>query len=669
MLFFEIDTMHTLAVPRRAPALKPLALASALAISLIASAAHGADQALSTVVISGSRFASDPSLMPIGATVITADQIRRAGAANVNQAIRKVGGVYGRQSLDGSPDFGLDLRGFGANSSQNMVLVLDGVRLSENELSGTVLSTIPIDTVDRIEIIRGGASVLYGEGATGGVIQIFTKRPAKNSHYGMLSAEAGQFGLRDLRAAAGHSWDGFAFDAAIGDLKTDNDRDHNEFENRNFSGGLQWSYAGGRAGVRVESARQDAQFPGSLTQAMFDANPHAASTPEDFGSLDSDRVSAFVEHRIGALDFAAELSHREKTVGATYHYAFGGQSFVSASKYDSEQTQFSPRVRHLAKFGGMLNEVVAGIDLVRWNRLTTADYSKADATQKSKAFYLRDELKFDAAHNARIAVGARHEKFEKDTVDPIAFNPAPEHVEQSQNAWEVQGSFDVMPLVNLYAKAGQSYRVPNADENGFRSTAVPLKVQTSHDIEFGTTIGNADRQLVARVFRHALDNEIFYDPTLNFGTNTNLDPTKRQGIEIDAQARIAADWRVSAHLQHVKAEFTEGRNAGREMVLVPKNILSARLSWAPAAGHSADVGVQWVDSQRFGSDFDNSCGARIASYTTIDARYARRYGAWEFALAGLNLADKQHYSNAFLCRAGIYPSDGRQLKLSARYDF
>ena len=56
-----------------------------------------------------------------------------------------------------------------------MVLVLDGVRLSENELGGAALSTIPIDTVDRIEIIRGGASVLYGEGATGGVIIITTK--------------------------------------------------------------------------------------------------------------------------------------------------------------------------------------------------------------------------------------------------------------------------------------------------------------------------------------------------------------------------------------------------------------------------------------------------------------------------------------------------------------
>lgn len=669
MLFFENDIMTFPVTPRRAPALKPLALVSALSLGFIASPALADDQALPSVLVTGSRFASDPALMPIGATVITADEIRRAGVSDVNQAIRKIGGVYGRQSLDGSPNFGLDLRGFGANSSQNLVVVLDGVRLSENELGGALLSTIPVETVERIEIIRGGASVLYGDGGTGGVIQIVTKRPNKNGSHGSLSAELGQFGQRDLRASASRAWDGFALDAALGHQSTDNYRDHNEFKSNTFSGGAQWAYAGGRFGVRIDSARQDMQFPGSLTLAQFEANPRQTLTPQDFGSLSSDRATAFLEHHIGNIDLAAELSHREKTVDATYNYSFGGQKVISKSTYDSKQTQFSPRVRQLTQFGDTLNEMVIGMDLIRWSRITDADFSKADASQRSKAFYLRDEIRWDAAHDGRLAVGARHEVFDKDYVDPLSFNPAPESSSQAQNAWDVQGSYSVLPLVNLYAKAGQSYRVANADENSFRSSTMVLKVQTSHDLEFGATFGDAAQQLTARVFRHDLKNEIFYDPTLNFGVNTNLDPTQRQGVEIDAQSRIAANWRVSGHLQHVNAKFTEGPNAGREMVLVPKNILSARLSWVPSDGQSADLGAQWVDSQRYGNDFTNACAARIPSYTTLDARYARKVGAWEFALSGLNLADKQYFSNAFLCQAGIYPSAGRQLKVSARYDF
>ena len=656
--------------PRRAPAPKPLAIAIALSLCLFASA-RAEDQVLPTVTINGARFASDPALAPIGASVITADEIRRAGAADVTQAIRKIGGVFGRQSLDGSPDAGLDLRGFGTNSSQNLVVTLDGVRLSENELAGAVLSTIPIESVERIEIMRGGASVLFGEGATGGVIQIVTKHPVKNSRSGTLRAEAGQFGAADLRASIAQAWDGFALDASLGRQRTDNYRDHNHFDQTTFSGGMQWAYAGGRAGVRVDSARQESEFAGSLTLAQFEANPRQASTPKDFGGLDSDRITAFVEQRFGSVDLAAELSHRRKTVEATYYYDFGSGEFASPASYESRQTQFSPRLRYLAQLDGMLNELVAGVDLIRWSRLTKADYSKADASQKSAAVYLRDELKWNAAHNGRLAAGVRHETFDKDFADPLTGGA--DNSKQSQNAWEVQGSFDVMENTNLYAKVGRSFRVPNSDENSFRASTTVLGIQTSRDLELGVSFGDAQRGVTARAFRHALSNEIFYDPTapgpFGPGANTNLAPTERKGFELEVHAALGADLHLNATMQHVNARFTEGPNAGREMVLVPKNVLTTRLSWVPGNGNTADLGVQWVDSQRYGSDFANNCGAAIPSYATVDARYARQIGAWELSVTALNLGDRQYFSNAFGCRTSIYSSDGRQLKLAARYDF
>ena len=132
---------------------------------------------------------------------------------------------------------------------------------------------------------------------------------------------------------------------------------------------------------------------------------------------------------------------------------------------------------------------------------------------------------------------------------------------------------------------------------------------------------------------------------------------------------LSSSLRLVARLQHVKARFTAGPYDGRDMVLVPKNIASARLSWTPGNGHSADAGVQWADRQRYGGDFANDCTTQIPSYATVDARYARQLGAWEFAVSGQNLTDRQHFSQAFACRAAIYPGDGRQVKFSARYDF
>lgn len=652
--------------------LRPRLLAAAISLCFTAPAALAqVAQELNPVTITGARFEADPSLAPVGATVITADEIRRAGAGDVNAAIRKIGGVYGRQSLTGSPDFGLDLRGFGANSAQNMVIVVDGVRLSENEQANTILSTIPIDSVERIEITRGGASVLYGDGATGGVINIVTRRPNQRAGSGSVFVEGGSFNAGEARATMAQSWADFSADVSAGHQRTDNYRDNNDFKQTQLSGGLQWRNDAGRVGVRYEGARQDSRLPGALTEAQFNANPRQTFSPNDYGSLDSDRLTAFGEYRVAGHDVAAELSYRKKTVDALYNYAFG----PSVSSYETKQWQFSPRVRKLGAVGGMVNELVFGADFTKWERTTTADFSAADAEQKSKAIYLRDELRFDPVHEGRVSAGVRRELFDKEFRDPLGFATTGYDTTQGVNAWEVQLSYMPVSGLTVFGKAGQSYRLANADDNaGTPVVNQVLRPQKSKDLELGATyVMVAGSKATARIFRSKLTDEIFYDPTVPpFGANANLDPTRRQGFELDAEQRIAADWSVSAHYQYVDAKFRAGANHGKQIALVPENTVTARLSWMPANGQSADIGVQWVDDQRYGDDYANSCSSKIPSYTTLDARYARKFGQWELALSGQNLTDKRYYSQAFNCvfgNGGIYTADGRQLKLSARYDF
>lgn len=661
------------------PAWKPLALVSALSACFIApaSAQTNNDKTLPAVVVTASRFVSDPAFSPIGATVVTAEQIREAGVGNANEAIRKLGGVYGRLNFAGTQDFSLDMRGFGANSDQNLVVLVDGVRISENELTPALLSSIPVESIERIEIIRGGSSVLYGEGATGGVIQIITKRAGGNMLRGSVVAELGSFNHRELRASVAKGWDGFTLDANVGNQYADNYRDNNAVRQQNFSGGLQWASAQGKAGLRVESARQSNRFPGALTLAQFEDNPRQTLKPNDFGSTDSDRVTLFAEQRFSAFEAAAELSHREKTTRGLFDSSDG----AFESRADTRVTQFSPRLRHLTDIGELKNELVAGLDFARWNRSTDSTFSgfpssNANASQNSRALYLRDEVRVG---NARIAAGARHETFDKDFVDPLA-NPVfgssnAYSTTHALNAWELQGSYALTPAASVFAKAGQSYRVANVDENGLTPVAnQPLSPQISHDMELGATLGNIEKKVTVKLFQHRLKNEIFFDPTVGFfGANVNLDPTQRQGLEVEASTRLATAFMLSASLQHLNAKFTDGPNAGNQMVMVPKNIATVRLSWLPGSGQTADVGVQWVDAQRYGGDFSNTCAARMPSFATIDGRYSRQYGAWEVALSGTNLTDKHYFTSAFGdrsgCQNGIYPEAGRQLKISARYDF
>jgi len=616
------------------------------------------------VVVIGSRFPSAPDQAPPGATVITFDQIRNAGIGNANEAVRKLGGVYGRQNFYGSADYDLDLNGFGSDSANNLVILVDGVRLSENEQAVAVLSSIPVDSIARIEIMRSGSSVLYGDGATGGVIQIITRQLGPTPLTGTLSADLGQFNDHAGRAFLSRGWDNVNLSLNLADEKSDNYRVNNAYTQKNASGALTWYGADSRVGVRFDIAHQEGGLPGALsTLAQFEQDPRQSLNPYDTGATNINRYSGFAEKTLGSWQLVAELMTRERTVQSDY------VSESLTSTYTGRQTEFTPRLRNMTVIDGMHNELVAGLDLMNWNRQTDSSYSMAYATQKSRALYFRDEV---SSERARFAFGARRELFDKSSNDPIAYAVDNYAVKQAVNAWEIEGSYHVAEEALGFAKAGQSYRVANVDDNAY--TALPnvaLLPQLSHDLEIGATLGDKSQQLTVRIFRHDITGEIYFNPTLNsgYGANSNLDPTRRQGIALESAYRLSRQFNLSAQAQHVDATFTSGVNAGKELVLVPKNVITAHLNWLPGDGQNAWVGTQWVDAQRYGGDFSNTCGTLIKSHATLDARYAQTLGSWEWSVAGSNLTDRHYFTNAYGCMTGIYPDDGRQMKVSLRYSF
>jgi iron complex outermembrane receptor protein len=330
-----------------------------------------------------------------------------------------------------------------------------------------------------------------------------------------------------------------------------------------------------------------------------------------------------VEQRIGNLELAAELSHREKR--RCYRTTISA-AFLSKYLYRSRQTQFSPRLRHLAPWNGLLNEFVAGVDLIRWERKHQRLRLRREPGFES--LYLRDEMRFGGAQ-CRAWPSARATNASTRTSERRLFVRTGEAVAKRV---ELQGSIDVMPASPCSPRQGRATacRTPTKTASARRRRPA-RRSQTSRDLELGVTC-SAPRALTARVFRHRLrtrSSSIRPWAAARRQRQPRSDPPP--GRRDRRRRRPAANLRLSGHLQHVQAEFTDGPNAGREMVLVPKNVLTARLAWLPAAnGHSFDVGAQYGSSQRYGSDFGNSCGARIPSYTTIDARYAIK--AWRLGV-------------------------------------
>src|SRR5438067_8747361 len=152
-----------------------------------------------TVVITATRFPDLKRDLPIGVTVITADDIRKSATSNLPEILAQFGLLQGR-NLAGTQNQQIDLRGFGVTGDQNTLILIDGLRITENELESAQLSAIPLESIERIEIVRGGGAVLYGSGATGGTINIITRRGQPGETRAHALARAGGYGTEEARA-------------------------------------------------------------------------------------------------------------------------------------------------------------------------------------------------------------------------------------------------------------------------------------------------------------------------------------------------------------------------------------------------------------------------------------------------------------------------------------
>ena len=654
--------MKLFAFPLSAKAFARLSLSS---LALAGITPVPAQTRLPEVVVTATRFAEPAAALPFGVSVITANEIQSSGVGSVNEAVMKLLGVVGRLDTAGGTNYSLDLRGFGVTAGSNQIVIVDGLRLNEADLSSAGLSAIPIASVERIEVLRGTGAVLYGEGATGGVIVITTKAGigAQRTSSAQLYAAAGSLGLRETRGTAVIASGGFSLDLAASERRSDGHRVNFASEADTVSATGQWSNDWLRIGARLGRDAMESGLPRALSDVQFATNPRQAISLTEYGATQNRQGGLFAEALVGDWQFAADINRRVKR--------YDSLTFGSPYAYDVAATNASLRARHEGSLGGFANVFVAGLDRGQWERtITQSAFTPIGtrATAENSAFYVKDDLTLPAS-GTRLSLGWRTEGVRKLEALSAAV------IDERQHAWEAGVSQPVGGGATVYGRIGSSFRLGNVDEFSFTNPAVTLRAQTSRDLEVGARWKNASSALEARWYRSRLRDEIGYDPAGNgpfgpFGANINFDPTRRQGLEIEGRHALspALDLRFTAAWR--EAVFTAGPFAGNDVMLVPKRTLSLRADWKPAAGHSLNAGVQWVSSQS--PDFGNTC--TMPAYATADLRYAYQWGAAELALGIANLTDRKYYTLAFGCTAAgvataIYPEAGRTFTASLRYQF
>ena len=434
--------------------------AVAIAVPLTSFAQSTAGTIADEVVVTATRFPAENRDLPIGVSVITAQDIARSTSQTLPQLLSLRAGIQIRDA-SGSPDQQVDMRGFGITGDQNTLVLLDGQRLSENELTSARWSSVPLDSIERIEILRGSGAVLYGGGATGGVINIVTKAPKSGAVSGQASALGGSYGTFRVEGGAAGGGENVAANVYASYYGSDNYRENNRVSQSNATADLRWFDATSSLSLRAFGGEQNLDLPGALTAQRIARNPRAASTPNDSSTLRGWGTILSGRERIGDGELALDATYRNRDANASI--LFFGNTFNTET--DVDVWTLSPRGRFPYALFGLDHTLVAGWDATWWNYSQNRDFGPArlKANQTDYAVYAQQTSQLTPS--TLFSYGGRVQTVERFAQDRASFAPyAIGSATGNPVAWEFALRQGLVDGLAAFGKYGRSFRVPNVDE-------------------------------------------------------------------------------------------------------------------------------------------------------------------------------------------------------------
>jgi iron complex outermembrane receptor protein len=631
---------------------------------------------LQVVVVSATRIDQLVMSAPIGSSVLTGDDILRSGVTDANEAIRHLAGIFGRRDLNGGRESSIDIRGYGDSASSNVVVLVDGIRISENDLESARLSSISSETIDRIEITRGGSAVLWGQGATGGVIHVITKTSKSiDAVHGEVSGGVESFGGYDIGGSINADSKNVSVFANGKNYHSDGYRKNNAYTGSAVNAGVVFGELSAlKTKIVVNSEYLDMRWAGALPVEKFLVDATATDTPRDYGNSKLDRVVFTAEKKWSDINFAIDFAQRKRTTEGKIYDTFDG---ITNNQSDTTTYQLSPRFVIDKSFGRFVVNTVTGLDFYKWAYIGNRTYESPlpgwssirleEGDQSSQAAYLRLSLMDQSGF--RFDTGFRSESFKQTIANKsngTSFNSSPD-----LNAMELGISYALNPQWTAYTRGSSSYRVANVDELRYLTSV--LLPQKTNDAELGLRYRTIESTLDVRVFQQNTTNEIAYDNSLML--NINLDPVRRNGFEMNGSFGLSSRFKVGATLQSLDARVASGQYSGNRLPLTAASVATARLEFTPDSKTSLDLALRAVGAMKFGNDWTNSC-KDISASEFIDVAYRYRSAltnGWSLKAGIDNLANKQSYSTGYTdstCSAfNVYSDVGRKLKLNATLTF
>ena len=623
----------------RPASLHVLSLAVACAIVPVAASAQSPATDLDEVLVTATRtdIALADSLLP--AQVITRAEIERAQASTLPDLLRGRAGIDVNNQGGPGKLSAVSIRG---SEADHVLVLVDGVRVGSASAGLTAFQDIPVEQIDRIEIVRGPRSSLYGSDAIGGVIQIFTRRD-RGAVTPRVRVGIGSHARREASAGIGGGLGRGWFGADVAYQRTDGID-----ACRGTAGNAQAPFGAGcfadepdRDGYRNRSASIRGGMP--LTDTL---------------TLEANGLRAESDNQFDGGEFSGnEAENVQQAAGATLRFMPSTSFTLTAQagrSLDQSENFFSDA-------GSGSRDFVSNFDTSRDSAALQGDIAVAPGHLLTLgADFLRDRIDSTTAFDADDRDNAAAFAGYQGSRGAQQWQASLRHDDNQQFGRRTTGS------LGWGMRLGDGYRVTTHYGTGF-------KAPTFNDLYF-PFFGNADlrpersKSLNAGLARDAggyrwsldayetrVDDLVSYDAAI-FLPN-NIEQARIRGVEFTFDT-VLAGWELSTELSHTDPRNrTPGGNFDNRLARRART--SGRIDLDRAFG-ALRVGTTLNGA---GARFDNAANtARLGGYATLDLRVEVALApAWTLQAIVGNLADRQYETIEW------YRQPGREYGLGLRY--
>jgi iron complex outermembrane receptor protein len=595
---------------------------------------------LDEILVTATRIPTSDILATYASEVHTRRMIEQTGSGTLYDYLAQ------HSSVQILPNYGnkftpkIDMRGYGIGDGyQNIVITLDGRRLNNTDLGSQLIGAIPLADIERIEITKGSGSVMFGDGATAGSIQIVTRQ-----HEGVsVQASAGNFGSMASTVTAGLKKERLSLSASAdyanldGYSNPDSTGHTDASSNRSWRGGLQLRPVDRvKLNLDLASSRIDTRYIETLTQQEFDVNPaQNGGNTYTHQKLKSDlwRIGAGIELAEG-LFLTANHSHEDKQTNWI--------SYNSKSDYEYASDDLALQYQN-DNF-----DIAIGAQRFDGTRISTSNRTSKD----NNGWYAQGQYRFG---ETTVSAGARKENVEYTYNPNSGTNLLAEH---DLSAWDVGVNHRLDNRLSLFANYNRAFQAPDIDRffnfgGTFNNFIDPARSRT---FNLGLNHVTPNNRLKATLFRSELLNEIFLDPFSY--KNTNIDKSQKYGFELQDTWRVSEPFSVNLNYTLTRAIIDRenegsGTYDGKDLPGVPKHSVNLSLAYRLSPATSFSLSHAWRSSTFAAEDFSNSFTQKQAAYqaTDIAIRYRLKNLEWLASIDNLF----EHANGLWIHDDAIYP--------------